>query len=327
MPWVGAAYRSSSAGVQPGMDARQLEYFLAIVDHDGFGRAAQHLHIAQPSLSQAIANLERELGVQLFHRIGRGVALSTAGSDLIAPARQVLRDLRTARATMESAKGLRRGTVELVTMPSPGIEPLGALTRRFTRRFPGITVDAAAAFTAPEVVDKVRQGVCELGLVGTSGPVSAPGVDVLPLEEQPFVLVGGPDGEFPQGDPVPHEALSGVRMIVSPAGSLMRQVVDDFLAEGAEMQIVAEVAHRTSILPLVLQGVGLAVLPSAWAPLARRAGARTARLDPAAHLQIALLSRSAPLTPAAQAFLAVARAYRPIDHLNGPLDTRTEQPG
>ena len=93
------------------MDARQLEYFLAIVDHDGFGRAAQHLHIAQPSLSQSIANLERELGVQLFHRIGRGVVLSTAGSDLIAPARQVLRDLRTARATMESAKGLRRGTV------------------------------------------------------------------------------------------------------------------------------------------------------------------------------------------------------------------------
>jgi len=309
------------------MDARQLEYFVAIVDHDGFGRAAQHLHIAQPSLSQSIANLERELGIPLFHRIGRGVVLSTAGRELIEPARQVLRDLRTARATMASAKGLRRGTVELVTMPSPGIEPLSALTRRFTRRFPGITIDASAAFTPGEVVDKVRQGVCELGLVGASGPVSAPGVDVLPLEEQPFVLVGGPDGEFPADDPISHAALACARMIVSPAGSLMRQVVDDLLAEGAEVQIVAEVAHRTSILPLVLQGVGLAVLPSAWAPLARRAGARTARLDPTAHLQIALLSRTAPLTPAAQAFLAVARTYTPIDHLNGPIDTGADQPG
>ena len=202
------------------MDARQLEYFLAIVDHDGFGRAAQHLHIAQPSLSQAIANLERELGIQLFHRIGRGVVLSTAGSELIAPARQVLRDMRTARATMESAKGLRRGTVELVTMPSPGIEPLGALTRRFTRRHPGITLDAAAAFTPGEVIDKVRQGACELGLVGASGPVSAPGIDVLPLEEQPFVLVGSPDGDFPDGDPVSLAALSDARMIVSPGGSV-----------------------------------------------------------------------------------------------------------
>jgi DNA-binding transcriptional LysR family regulator len=297
------------------MDARQLEYFLAIVDHDGFGRAAQQLHIAQPSLSQAIANLERELGVPLFHRIGRGVVLSTAGSELIEPARQVLRDLRTAKATMDSVKGLRRGTVELVTMPSPGIEPLGSLTRRFTARFPGITLDAAAAFTPAEVVEKVRQGVCELGLVGTSSPVSAPGVDVLPLEEQPFVLVGGPDGPFPDTDPVPHSALAGARMIVSPGGSLMRQIVDDLLAEGAQMHIVAEVAHRTSILPLVLQGVGLAVLPAAWAPLARRAGARAARLEPTAHLQIALLSRAAPLTPAARAFLAVARTHRPVDHL------------
>jgi DNA-binding transcriptional LysR family regulator len=301
------------------MDARQLEYFLAVVEHDGFSRAAQHLHIAQPSLSQSIANLERELGIQLFHRIGRGVVLSTAGSELIEPARQVLRDLRTARATVDSVKGLQRGTVELVVMPSPGIEPFGALTRRFARRYPGLSVNAAAAFTAAEVAEKVKQGSYELGLVGTSEPLTTPGIDVLQLEEQPFVLVGGPDGEFPDADPVPHAKLAGARMIVSPAGSLMRQIVDDLLAEGAEMQIVAEVAHRTSILPLVLGGVGLAVLPSAWAPLARRAGARTARLDPTAHLQISMLSRKAPLTPAARAFLAVARAYKPIDHLRGPV--------
>lgn len=104
------------------MDVRVLGYFLAVVDHDGFGRAAEALHVAQPSLSQAVAGLERDLGVQLFHRIGRGVVLSDAGQELIEPARQVLRDLRVARSAMESLKGLRRGCVELITMPSPGIE-------------------------------------------------------------------------------------------------------------------------------------------------------------------------------------------------------------
>jgi DNA-binding transcriptional LysR family regulator len=84
------------------VDARQLEYFLAIVDHDVFGRAAQQLHVSQPSLSQAVAALERDLGVLLFHRINRGVVISAAGSELIEPARQVLRDLRTTRATMDS---------------------------------------------------------------------------------------------------------------------------------------------------------------------------------------------------------------------------------
>lgn len=297
------------------MDARQLEYFLAIVDHDGFVRAAQHLHVAQPSLSQAMARLERELGVTLFHRIGRGVVLSDAGRELVEPARQVLRDLRTARATMESVKGVARGTVELVAMPSPAIEPLSTLIRRFSGRRPGVTVAVAAAFTPEEVVDDVRQGRCELGLVGSPGPLRVPGVDVLALETQPFVLIGGPGAEFPDGDPVPRTAMAGARLVVSPRGSLMRRIVDDLLAEDMSLQIVAEVAHRTSMLPLVLQGVGLAVLPSAWAPLARCAGAQVARIDPTAHLHVALISRSAPLTPPARAFLALGHAYRPIDHL------------
>ena len=68
------------------MDIRQLKFFLAVVDHNGFSRAAEHLLVAQPSLSQAIANFERELGMPLFHRIGRGVVLSEAGSALVGPA-------------------------------------------------------------------------------------------------------------------------------------------------------------------------------------------------------------------------------------------------
>lgn len=305
------------------MDVRQLEYFLAIVDHGGFGKAAQALHVAQPSLSQAIAGLERELGVPLFHRIGRGAVLSNAGTELIGPARQVIRDLRTARSTMDWVRGTRRGRVDLVTMPSPGIEPLGTLTRLFAQQHPGVAVGADAAFTPDEVVRKIKQGASELGLIGAPGPLRAPGVDVLPLEAQDFVLVGAPDADFPSGDPVQRSALTGARLIVSPPGSLMRQIVDDVLAAGADLRIVAEVAHRTSILPLVMHGVGLAVLPSAWAPLARRAGARVARVDPPVRLHVALLSRSAPLTPAARAFLAVARSYQPADHLVGERD----QPG
>jgi DNA-binding transcriptional LysR family regulator len=291
------------------VDARQLEYFLAVVDHDGFRRAAQKLHLAQPSLSQAIAALERELGVLLFHRTGRRVVLTPAGVEMIGPARQVMRDLQTARATMDAVKGVARGRVELVTMPSPGIEPFGSLTRMFTRRHPGVTVSAAAAFTADEVVEKVRSGKHEVGLIGTADPVQAPGVDVLPLEDQPFVLVGGPGADVPDSDPAPRAALSGARLIVSPEGSLMRRIVDEILASGVDAQIVAEVAHRASILPLVLQDVGLAVLPAAWAPLARRAGSWVVGLDPPVHLRVALLSRSAPMTPAATAFLATARSY------------------
>ena len=294
------------------MDARQLEYFLSVVDHDGFGRAAAKLHIAQPSLSQAIAALERDLGVKLFHRLGRGVVLSDAGAELIEPARQVLRDLATARATMDSTKGLRRGRVEMVSMPSPGIEPLGTLTRVFSRRHPGLSIRVDAAFTATEVVERVRQGAAELGLAGAPEVLRSPGVNVLPLEAQDFVLVEPPDDESSAGsydEPVSRADLAGARAIVTPEDSVMRRIVDDVLAEGTDIRVVAEVAHRTSILPLVLQGVGLAILPESWASLARRTGARVRRLAPAPQLHVALVSRVAPLTPAARAFLAVAESY------------------
>lgn len=297
------------------MDARQLEYFLAVVEHDGFGRAARALHLAQPSLSQAIGALERDLGVPLFHRVGRGVVLSAAGEELLVPARDVLRDLRAARAAVESARGAQRGRVELVTMPSPGIEPLSTLTRRFAERYPGLTVTAASAFTPDEVVRRVRDGAAEVGLAGTAEPCCPPGLDALPLEIQEFVLVGPPANGFPAGDPVPLAALGDADLIVSPPGSLMRQISDDILDAADGARIVAEVAHRTSILPLVIQGMGLAVLPGAWAPLARRLGTRVARIAHPARLHVALVSRQAPLTPAARAFAALARSHRPADYV------------
>ena len=277
------------------------------------GRAARALHLAQPSLSQAIAALERDLGVPLFHRVGRGVVLSAAGKELIVPARSVLRDLRAARAAVESAKGARSGRVELVTMPSPGIEPLSTLTRRFAERYPGMTVTAEAAFTADEVVRRVADGTAEVGLAGTAHPCRPPGLNALPLETQEFVLVGPPGKEFPSGDGanVPLHTLKDAGLIVSPPGSLMRQISDSILDASDGARIVAEVAHRTSILPLVIGGTGLAVLPGSWAPLARRLGASVARIEHPARLHIALVSRQAPLTPAARAFAALARSHQP----------------
>jgi len=103
------------------VDARQLKFFLAVIDYEGFSKAAEQLYIAQPSLSQAIAGLERELGVALFHRVGRGVLPTDAGKQLIGPARQVLRDLATAQSAMDAVKGVASGRVESITMPSPGV--------------------------------------------------------------------------------------------------------------------------------------------------------------------------------------------------------------
>lgn len=89
----------------------------------------------------------------------------------------------------------------------------------------------------------------------------------------------------------------------------MRWLVDDALAHGVDTEIIVEAAHRTSILPLVLAGVGHAVMPSSWARLAHKSGLRTLLIEPVSHLNVAILSRKEDLTPAARAFLKVAAGH------------------
>lgn len=290
------------------MDVRRLGYFLAVVDRGGFGRAAEHLLIAQPSLSQAIAGLEREVGVKLFRRAGRGVVLTDAGSRLVEPARRVLRDVEAAEAVVGSVRGLQQGRAHLVTMPSPGIEPLTTLVAAFGRRHPGLTVDVEAAFTPEEVVESVRSGRTELGLLGTPGDPRAGELAVLPLERQPLVLLSAPDPDLPAGR-VGRQDLAGLPLVASQPGSLMRSLVDDLLVGGTGAHITAQVAHRTSILPLVLAGVGHAVVPSSWKGQALSSGAEVRAIEPATHLEVSLVSRQDTLTPAARALTEVARDH------------------
>lgn len=302
------------------MDVRQLTYFLAVVDHDGFGRAAEHLMIAQPSLSQTIKTLEREVGLPLFHRVGRRAVLSEAGRELIGPARTVVRDLQAAGMALDALKGVRSGNLDLVAMPSPGVEPLTQMLAAFTARHPQITVNVEAAFTVDDVVASIRSGSTEVGLLGSDRPLRPAGVDVLELERQPLMLIVNPRADrFGDRGVLRREDLGGHRIIVSQRGSLMRWLIDDMLATGIEVEIAVEVAHRTSILPLVLAGVGHAVMPSSWTALARQSGLRVLGLEPVADLHVAVASRQSDLTPAARAFLGVA-----ADHAAATVpDTKT----
>ncbi|WP_028462628.1 LysR family transcriptional regulator [Nocardia sp. 348MFTsu5.1] len=291
------------------MDARQLKYFLAVVDNGGISKAAQALLIAQPSLSQAIATLERDLGVPLFHRVGRNVVLSEAGTELVGPARVVLRDLDDARASVEALKGLRTGRVDIVTMPSPGIEPLTTILTRFAVTYPAVTVNSEAAFTPEEVLEAVRTGICEVGILGSPDEMRAPELDVVALESQPLILISGQSAMSGAVGDIDRLDLQGLRLIVSQRGSLMRTLVDDVLASGVDATIAAEVAHRTSILPMVLSGFGHAVMPSAWAPSARQAGAVVRRIVPESYLHVAAVSRRTHLTPPARVLMDEARNY------------------
>ncbi|MFI9542666.1 LysR family transcriptional regulator [Streptomyces sp. NPDC052016] len=179
------------------MDIRQLEYFLAVVDRGGFNRAASALYVSQRSLSQAVRALERDLGTELLHRIGRRAVLTDVGRALIESARAAVRSLEVARASVAAAHELREGGLDIAAMPSQAVEPFTTLIRSFAERYPGVAVAVKAAFTARDVIDAVRTGAVELGLLASARAVPDAEVRAHVLGEQRFVLVSPPGAPSP----------------------------------------------------------------------------------------------------------------------------------
>lgn len=117
---------------------RHLRYLLAVADHGGFTRAAEALHVSQPTLSQQIRQLEETLGVTLFDRTSRTVKPTDAGEAYIECARRVLVELEAGKRALHDVKDLSRGTLRLAMTPTFMAYLVGPLVRDFAARYPGI---------------------------------------------------------------------------------------------------------------------------------------------------------------------------------------------
>ena len=289
------------------MDVRQLRHFLAVVDHGSVHRAAECLFVAQPSVTQTIRRLEAELGTELFLRRGRGLVLSSSGTALVGPAREVLRSLDVARETVVAVDGLRGGRLSIASMPSQVVSPLTGLLAAFVDRYPGVQVGVRAAARPDDVREALRRGDAEIGVVATGGTAEAlADLDRLPLEIQSFVLVARDDALLPSGfDDLRMSDLRGLPLIAGQPGTGMRRVADAIVA-ATDCRIAVEIEHREGLLPLVLSGVGVAVVADSWRPLADAVGLQVRRLAVEDRLDVALVWQRHRLGPAPAAFVAVA---------------------
>lgn len=287
------------------MERRQLEYFLAVVEHGGFTAAAIALHVAQPSLSHAIRSLERECGGRLFHRLPHGVALTAAGEALVRPAQQVLRDLSTAGSLVREVLGLSGGRLDIVSQTTLSVDPLADMLGRFHRVHQKVSVRVVDPERGSAVAHMVAAGQCELGLVDAS--VSTADLRGIDLPEQEMHVVLPADHPHPGGDTITSGELVALDLIVTPPGTETRAAVDDLCAAlGVVPRIAVETAHRAMIVPLVLSGVGASLLPASMARDAALRGARMLSHRPRLLRHGRLVWRSGPLSPAAQAFVDLA---------------------
>jgi LysR family carnitine catabolism transcriptional activator len=285
------------------MDLRHLRYALAVVDEGTFTAAAAACFVAQPSLSQAVAGLERELGVTLFDRVGRRVALTAAGEAFVPAAREALRAVETIRADVAAVAGVLAGHLDLVALPTLAVDPVTPLVGAFRRAHPGVVVRLAHPDDTDELLRRVRSGASEVGI--TELPVTAERIVSRRLLRQELVAV------LPPGTPTPRRLgaaqLAARPLVTMPAGTSTRDAIDAALAgSGARLQAAVETDQREAIGPLVLAGAGAAVLPRPMAEVVGAQGGVVVRLDPPLWREIGIVHRDAPLSPAARAFIELA---------------------
>lgn len=285
------------------MELRQLRYVLAVADEGTFTRAAAATHVAQPSLSQAVRSLERELGVELFHRTPRAALLTAAGQALVEPARQALRDVATIRSAVDEVVGIEAGRLDLVCLPTLAAYPVAELIGRFRRAHPGVTVRLAEPEDAAAIDEQVRDGSSEIGF--TELPLRRGDLSAHRLAAEEFVALVPPWTR--PGRRVSVQALSAQPLITTPRGTSMRRLIDEaFARAGAEVVVAVETDHREAIAPLVLAGAGVAVVPRRVALDAVARGAAIREITPRIGREVGLIHRSGPLSPAARAFVALA---------------------
>ncbi len=289
------------------MNLRQLAYVVAIVDERGFTKAATAMHVAQPSLSQAVRALEAELGAELFHRTGRGVILTSAGEALLEPARQALRDAATARAAVASVVGLQGGHLDLVSLPTLAVHPAAELIGWFRRDHPMITVRLVEPEDADAVAERVRNGSSEVGFAEL--PASGGDLESHILDSQEFVALmpASPSPLNASRSPLSIRALARQPLITTPRGTSTRRQIDEaFAGAGLEPNVVVETDHREAIAPLVRAGAGVAVLPRALALEAASPEVVIRSITPKLVRSIGLVHRPGPLSPAAHDFVSLA---------------------
>jgi LysR family transcriptional regulator, carnitine catabolism transcriptional activator len=291
------------------MDLRQVEYVLAVVEQGSFTKAAVSVDVSQPSLSDGIRRLESELGVRLFHRLGRSVELTDAGRAFVGPARQLTRDRDAVFESVATVRDLRSGTLDIVSLPTLAADPLGRLVGGFRKAHPGIAVRIAAPEDDGAVVAMVLDGRSELGLTEIRVPRDE--LVGVTLERQEIVAVCPPRTRLATSGRLPVARLRDMALVTTPPGTSTRDLLDRALASaGVDPHIAVETSQREAIAPLVLSGAGTSFLPARLAePLAAQ-GVVIARLVPTLTRTIGLVHRASPLTPAARAFVELARPKR-----------------
>ncbi len=256
------------------IDLRQWRQFLALAELLHFGRAAQQLNMTQPPLTQAIQLLEARLGVLLFERTRRSVALTPAGAALVEPVRQLLRQAAALSVRARDASAGEIGRIRLGFISTVGFGPLPVWLRGFREQHPGIAFELREATGEVQLKAFVR-GEIDAGFVLHS-PGHAPGEPVrmqrLSLGVEPLFLALPDMAAQARARRLNMAWVLAQPLVIYPRAA-MPSMYDAVLAFyhrlGATPTIAQEAVQMQTLVNLVSAGIGVALVPKSVTQLQR----------------------------------------------------------
>lgn len=327
------------------MELRSVETFLAVVEHGTFSRAAERLGYSQSAVTVQVARLERELGVRLFDRLPRGVALTEQGRAFVFHARELLGAAAAARASVSARPGGAReltGTLRLGAVESVSTALLPGLLARFGARCPGVQV-VVATERRERMVDGLRGNALDM-LLTFEHHLCLSGLATQGLRREAVCFVAAPAllerhgaraaalpadaGSAPAG-PLDPAALVRLPFVLTERGESYRLELDRTLAAaGLRLDPVVEAGNTETLVHMAELGVGVAFVPrfAAASPLAAGTLCELTADLPPVEMELQLLHhRNKWIAPHMQVFIDLAREE--FDGSAGCADARCAHEG
>jgi len=249
---------------------RQLRVFAAAARHQSFGKAADELHLTPPAVSMQIRELEQHVGLPLFDRSSRQVALTVTGEYLLVYVRKVLATLKDAEDAIARFRGLETGRVS-IGMVSTAKYFVPRLLAQFRQEHPAIEVKLAVGGNREQLVALLRANEVDLAIMGR--PPRELATRAEPFAVHPHSVVAAPDHPLMRIGHAPASLLNNYEFIIREPGSGTRAAMEKFFADHRlQPRVAMEMASNETIKQAVMAGMGVSFLSLHTIGLERRAG-------------------------------------------------------
>jgi LysR family hydrogen peroxide-inducible transcriptional activator len=240
------------------MEISQLRYVVAIADTGNFTRAAERCHVTQPSLSQQVINLEREVGHKLFHRLGRKAVVTEAGAVFVERARRIVFEVENAAKELSDHPALdRRITVGALPTIAPYL--LVPLIETCRTAHPNLLIHVREDFRS-DLVRAVIEGDLDLAIVTL--PVKDPRLSIEPLMTEPLLLVVGKSHPFASRTEISISEVADETFITMGDSSTLAGQIRSFFGDH---NFIPKVGYRcaqvATLKAFVGMGLGISILP------------------------------------------------------------------